>query len=240
MTYPTLSAKAADKIIQAQQSGEPIDIEEIVVWKDTDFSFSDQDARSLKAIVAAIRTKYPAALKTKSRQASDFEAEASPALHAAMAEGGYCADPEFWIWLTVVHFFDLVTWRYGVKFAPANFGIGAASENFLFRLWLRAELVFDPARSDHYELARKGSSLDFWRSHLFRQSYANARPFARALLQYQYPDAADEPRLETLAIRDLAKRLARVKSNLLVACLKEEEALYIIEAEAQSVTVKSA
>lgn len=158
MTYPTISAKTADKAVQALHAGEQLDLDDFVVWKESDVSFSEQDAASLKVILTKIRARYPAKLKVKSRQASDFEAEASPAFHGAITEGSYCADPEFWIWLAVAHFAELITWRYGEKFAPANFGIGAASENFLFRLWLRAELVYDQERKDHYELARKGSS----------------------------------------------------------------------------------
>jgi hypothetical protein len=105
----------------------------------------------------------------------------------------------------------------------------------MYRLWLRAELVLDAQAEDRYHLAYAGQ-IDFYRSHLFRQGYANARNFARALLRYQYPNAdLAEPRLKTLEIRELVKRLRRMRCNLFLEILDEGDCLSVIEAEAAEV-----
>jgi hypothetical protein len=107
----------------------------------------------------------------------------------------------------------------------------------MYRLWLRAELVLDAQAEDRYHLADAGQ-IDFYRSHLFRQGYANARNIARALLRFQYPNAdLAEPRLKTIEIRDLVKRLRRMRSNLFLEILPEDECRVVIEAEAAVVLV---
>src|ERR1035437_180966 len=116
--------------------------------------------------------------------------------------------------------------------ALANYGIGSRTENLLYRLWLRAELVLDESAQDRYHLADAGQ-IDFYRSHLFRQGYANARNFARELLRFQYPGTnPTEPNLKINKIRELVKRLRRLRSNLLLEVLPEEECRAVIEAEA--------
>lgn len=113
-----------------------------------------------------------------------------------------------------------------------NYGIGARSENLLYRLWLRADLVLDEQSGDRYHLAKRGQ-IDFYRSHLFRQGYANARNFARALLRFQYPsDDAAAPRLKVDDIRELVKRLRRLRANLFLEILDEKECRKVIEDEA--------
>ena len=152
------------------------------------------------------------------------------------------ADPDFWIWLAVVHFPEIVEWRYRYQnrktdtFAQfVNYGVGSKSDNLMYRLWLRAEIVLDTQAVDRYHLAATGQ-IDFYRSHLFRQGYANARNFARALLRFQYPNADPaEPKLKTLEIRDLVKRLRRMRSNLFLEILPEDECRTVIESEAEVV-----
>jgi hypothetical protein len=148
--------------------------------------------------------------------------------------GEVVGDPEFWIWLTLVNFGDLVEWRYDAQAQGAdwrNYGVGASGENFLYRLWLRAELGYDESAPDRYHLVRRGD-IDFWRSHLFRQSYANARVFARALVRFQYPGPnSREPRLKIGVIRELVKRLRRVRANLVFEILDEDYSMSLIESE---------
>ncbi|NQW49947.1 MAG: hypothetical protein HQ465_01780 [Rhodospirillales bacterium] len=105
----------------------------------------------------------------------------------------------------------------------------------MYRLWLRAELVLDEDATDRYHLVGSGQ-IDFYRSHLFRQGYANARTFARALLRYQYPKAdPSAPHLKVNQIRELVKRLRRLRANLFLEILGESECLSVIETEAESV-----
>jgi hypothetical protein len=94
--------------------------------------------------------------------------------------------------------------------------------------------VLDEDAKDRYHLVGSGQ-IDFYRSHLFRQGYANARTFARALLRYQYPKADPTPHLKVNQIRELVKRLRRLRANLFLEILGESECLSVIEAEAASV-----
>lgn len=148
------------------------------------------------------------------------------------------ADADFWLWLAVAHFSDIVEWRYGNPVngtGLANYGIGARSENLIYRLWLRADLVYDEEVRDQYNLCRRGQ-IDFYRSHLFRQGYANARNFSRALLRYQYPhDDPTEPKLKVDQIRELVKRLRRLRANLFLEILDEQECRKVIEDEVSRV-----
>ena len=119
----------------------------------------------------------------------------------------------------------------------ANYGIGARSENLIYRLWLRADLVFDDEADDCYHLCRRGQ-IDFYRSHLFRQGYANVRNFSRALLRFQYPHSdTTTPHLKVDQIRELVKRLRRLRANLFLEILDEKECRKVIEDEAGRVPV---
>ena len=233
MTYPTLTSKAAQTYLDAQQENPDTALSDYVVYRESDDSFDDLRAADLLNAVGAIKLKFPSSIAPKSRAASDFEAQVGPIIHSILGSKQYCADSEFWIWLAVAHFKPITRWRYGESLKLANLGIGTSTENFIYRLWLRPEVVLDLAASDPYDLAKRGSSIDFWRSHIFRTSYANWRPFARALVRYQYGAANGDAKLTTLEVRALAKRLTQVKSNQMFACLDEYEALSLIETEAQ-------
>jgi len=91
--------------------------------------------------------------------------------------------------------------------------------------------VLDDQATDRYHLCKRGQ-IDFYRSHLFRQGYANARDFARALLRFQYPHAdTAAPNLKVDQIRELVKRLRRLRANLFLEILDEDECRKVIEAE---------
>ena len=111
-------------------------------------------------------------------------------VHRSVPSHPALADPEFWTWLAISHGLEIIEWRYGKQPDLKNFGVGG----------LRARISFIPSlapgggrlrfsdKADAYELRRFGD-IDFWRSHIFRQGYANVRTFARALLEFQFPAA---------------------------------------------------
>lgn len=174
---------------------------------------------------------------------AEFERRAVPHVHGLLrrltsADRRPLYDPDFWRWLAVVHFRDIIIRRHPPKdgrFNPANFGMKSLSDNFVYRVWLRGEIAYDPERfpQDPYRLARLGDQ-DFWRSHIFRQSYAAPRPFARAFVRFQFEETP-QGRLRTEEIRELAKRLRRLYVNVVFELLAEEEALDLIAREAEKV-----
>jgi hypothetical protein len=161
-----------------------------------------------------------------------FEIAAGPLIHKALPTHPALGDPEFWAWLTLIHGTSLVDWRYEAAPDFANFGGGSPSENLFFRIWLRAEIAYAPESADPYELVGVGD-IDFWRSHIFRQSYADARGFAKALLNFQFPPSEHgrKARLSINQIRGLAKHLKRARTNLLFELMDRERATGFIEAE---------
>ena len=235
MRYPTMTASDASTCLTARRGGVLMDGESLVKTKGAGPDFNSSFVGLLREAFGALRAAWPDGLKND-RERNLFEGKASRVVHGSVPAGSeILCDAEFWIWLSVIHFPELIEWRYsnprdGAK--PANYGIGSRTENLLFRLWLRAELVFDESAEDPYHLAETGQ-IDFYRSHLFRQGYASARNFARALLRFQYPNPdPSAPKLKTREIRDLAKRLSRMRSNLFLEILREEECRAVIEAEA--------
>ncbi|TBF31492.1 hypothetical protein [Rhizobium ruizarguesonis] len=171
--------------------------------------------------------------ETGKNAGSEFETPAAPVVHRLLPEHPALADPEFWIWLAVSFGQDLVQWRYGSIGNHSNFGIGGSGENLFYRLWLRGEIGHTPGSEDKYRLARYGD-IDFWRSHIFRQSYGDARIFARAFLEFQFPVKRNgKPRLKQAEVRVLAKHLKRARSNLLFEVMSPERATRFLETEWQ-------
>ena len=235
MQYPSMSALEASMQLSARRAGlgeSDAGIKSKGTGPELDQSFVEE----LRSALADLRATWPNGFKND-KERNVFEGKAARIVHAAVpSDPEMVSDPEFWIWLAVVCFPELVEWRYGNPEGgtkPANYGVGSRVENLLYRLWLRAELVLDEQHEDRYHLAEAGQ-IDFYRSHLFRQGYANARNFARALLRYQYPSTdGAAPRLKIIQIRDLVKRLCRMRSNLFLEILPAEECREVILAEAK-------
>lgn len=238
MRYPTMTAMEASMQLTAQRADEPSDMESGVKLKgdgpELDQSFVAQLRIDLDDLMAA----WPDGLKND-KERTDFEGQAARLMHQIVpSHPEMLSDPEFWVWLAAVCFSDVVEWRYKSPKGPTklgNYGVGSKGDNLMYRLWLRAELLLDETSKDRYHLSDRGQ-IDFYRSHLFRQGYANARGFARALIKYQYPyEDRAAPKLKLVDIRDLAKRVCQARSNLFLEILPEDECRAVIEAQAAAV-----
>ena len=244
MRYPIITSSDATSYLLAKREGAAPEVETIVQHRGTGDDLDQCFSKPLRDSLDRHCAKLGNGLASKTDPAANtFEAKASRLVHASVpAKSDMLSDPDFWVWLSVVHFPEIVEWRYRYRnrktetFAKLeNYGIGSRSENLMYRLWLRAELVLDAEAKDRYHLTDAGQ-IDFYRSHLFRQGYANVRNFSRALLRYQYPNRnVTEPRLKTIEIRELVKRLRRMRSNLFLEILAEEDCRAVIEAEATEV-----
>ena len=234
MRYPIMTTADASAYLATKRTGNPIDLERLAKTRGTGTDLPQEFIENLRADLASLKGKYPQGLKGP-KDANRFEADAARAIHQRVAvPAEILADADFWLWLAIAHFGDIVEWRYGnpeLGTGLPNYGIGARSENLIYRLWLRADLVLDDQATDRYHLCKRGQ-IDFYRSHLFRQGYANARDFARALLRFQYPHAdTAAPNLKVDQIRELVKRLRRLRANLFLEILDEDECRKVIEAE---------
>lgn len=236
MRYPIMTTIDASAYLASRRAGSPLELDRLVKSRGEGADLDQTFVGELLADLSSLKSKYGADGMKSQKNANQFEADAARAIHERVkVPAEMLADADFWLWLAVVHFGDIVEWRYGNPengTGVANYGIGARSENFMYRLWLRADLVFDEHGGDRYHLCRRGQ-IDFYRSHLFRQGYANARNFARALLRFQYPhDDTTAPHLKVDQIRELVKRLRRLRANLFLEILDEQECRKVIEDEA--------
>jgi hypothetical protein len=94
---------------------------------------------------------------------------------------------------------------------------------------LRGDIGRDQNRSDPYELVFRGDQ-DLWRSHIFRQQFAQVRSIARALLLFQYPDEHPEKaRASTKVIREMVKEIRRRQATIAYELLGDDAARELIE-----------
>ena len=201
------------------------------------------DARDWDEIATALVAEADALLRDYVQAggrdvAMAYEADASVLVHQRLPEHPALGDPGFWTWLAVVRGPELVVRRYainrksGVPKVPGTDNFSSrGGENWFFRLWFRGEIGYSEELEDPYFYARCGD-IDIWRSHLFRQGYADARPFAHALLSFQYPQGpGSTPRLGIDAIRPLVKRLSRARTNIFFEFMDQARSVAFIENE---------
>lgn len=230
MPYPIFPAADARRYMVTKRGNAEANIDLRTSERDLG---ENEDWESIIADLREALDGHKRAITDPTKGGAKFEAAAAKDVHRILPRNHPAlSDPEFWMWLAIVHFIDVIEWRYGNPEAGCkldNYGIGSRMENFLYRLWLRADIAYDTDASDPYRLCAVGD-IDFWRSHLFRQRYTNARPFARAFLRFQFPDAgAGKSKLSIKNIRRLATQLRRALTNIVVEMMDEVNAMRFIE-----------
>jgi hypothetical protein len=239
MRYPTLGPEKAPEVLDAVRRGATKSCRDCQ-WTGRGTSVDLHLFADIAEQLEGAKQTYPERLRRKDRRGGEFEAAACASLHQALPrDADMLGDYDFWTWLAVCQFRDLVEWRHGgedKRAASDNFGIGKRDENLLYRMWARADIGYDPAARDRYALARRGDQ-DFWRSHVLRQGYGRCRVLARALIRFQFPDDSSTPTLRIPEIRELAKRLRRLNANLMFECLDDAGAAHLLEKEAEAAKV---
>lgn len=238
MRYPVLERNKAQQLIDARRAKEHHEEEAFVDTRGEGSDFDDAFIHPLKERLEALRKTFPPQLAAKSPEGGRFEAEACSLVHQAIphAFGSAISDSDFWRYLAVIHFSDLVEWRHGTKENPAhmnNYGIGNTKRNLLFRMWVRAEIAYDEGSSEPYRLARFGDK-DLWESHIIAVRTGNARATVRSLMKYLYPEELNgKCRLKIIEVRQLAKRLTRLRANVLLEIYDEQQALALVQRESE-------
>ncbi|MDW8059330.1 MAG: DUF6339 family protein [Thermomicrobium sp.] len=246
MRYPTLSKEAAerylsapsDQLVEWRGSGERFPVEEFLECADTALELLERRAASKGAPLS-------------DRAGGYFERDIVPLVHPTLAaifahDPRPAYDDDFWRWAAVGPFRTIIERRHAAsgrrkgEVGRANFGFGTLIDNFVYRVWLRGEIGYDPvAYPEHpYTIALLGDQ-DLWRSHVFRQSYGACHRFVRALIRSLYPDLKPLPDgkaiLDTDGIRELAKRLRRLYANILFEMLCDGEAEALIRNEIEKI-----
>lgn len=222
-----MDSSKAQRFIHLRREGQEPALEGFVDTKGSGPDYPIDHVEKLRAELLEIKSKYPAELNEKDKNGGKFEAEACARVHQSLPfDPQVFADSGFWVWLAVTQLSEIVEWRHGGTdrlAALANYGIGNRIENLVFRMWLRADLVCDPSAQDPYWLAKRGDQ-DLWRSHIFRQDYANVRELARALVGFQcLPDGYRLHPSNENGIRMLAKRIKRLRANIVFEFLNTSQ-----------------
>jgi hypothetical protein len=228
--------KARWVVDQRRLGGDP-DLTNLVECRGQGVDYQECAVDDLRSRLLELKNDYSSELKKSDPEGGRFESEACVLVHRLLpVTNSAVADPGFWIWLAVVKLPDIVEWRHGGegRFAElANYGIGNRTENLMFRMWLRAEIVYDPSADDPYYLSRFGDQ-DLWRSHIIRQGYSSVRDVAKCLISFQYGDG--KPRLSSDGIRELAKRLRRLRANMMMEFLTPARIMGVLEDQAKDLS----
>lgn len=191
-----------------------------------------------------------------------FDAQARELVHRHLSQidEDVLSAADFWRYLSSVRFRDAVAKRYpvtrksftgeGLDGNWANFGAlrSDVRETLFFRLFIGAELAYDETNSkDPYHLTRI-HDVDLWQSHIVRVFSGDNPEYARSLLSWfkgrsDWYKACTEVKVEELFsrfddgpetrhLRDLVKRVRRIRSNIVHEFLAEPEVLEIVEHEA--------
>jgi hypothetical protein len=208
-----------------------------------------------------------ALLLLKEQYADDtqtFDAEACVLVHQSLPdEPDLLSNDGFWRWLALGPLQEIVVWRFPPgkgrvgeeadtlpKFNRENFGVGASarqrSECYPYKLWLRAELGRADDGGDPYRYAKRGD-VDFWTSHVLRQTYTTNRALCAALVRFQFPDdRAGRPFLLSgtekvnagrRGIRTLAKRIKRLQATCELTVLEDHELDGLLSELAEGLTL---
>jgi hypothetical protein len=159
-----------------------------------------------------------------------FEGSLAVQLHERLREfpARVLTDDDFWRYLAVRGLYEFIAWRDGQSSgspALASFGANSPRVNYdcvPFRMFVRADIASIVAESGPQDMdAMDISSVagtDLWRSHILRSQSSFSPNYVRLLLEHH-----ERGVLPALIVRDLAKRVKRVRSNVLIEALEAED-----------------
>lgn len=193
------------------------------------------DIGALKKELEALRKKFPQKLGSNSVKGSQFDQEAAEIVHKHLPiDPILAACREFWIWLSVAKFPDIIEWRHGTDDSYAhinNYSLALKTEGLFCRLWFRAALSIVEGE-DPYKLCRVGAR-DFWDSGIVRPRYSACRALTRAFAKFQYPEELKgKPLLHPTnkdGVRKLYKLLKRVQPTVAFELLDEGAATKLLK-----------
>jgi hypothetical protein len=238
MKYPVVSKEDVLRLIPSGRKERALLVKDLVHERGEGAAFDDSPVYELYGALDKLGNSVGSSPSKGGKQAIRWEAEAAVAVHDALRkyETPILMDLDFWTYLALGPLEKFVSWRYALGDGPIpesslpNFGVARRSENLIFRLWSRAQLVYDAKHPDPYHIARRGS-VDFWRSHVLRQNFCNVRTFARCFVEFQYPGSGNDENLSIDQIRELAKRIRRLSANVVFEVLDETQVAKMLARE---------
>ena len=234
MRYPTATQSQCREFGRARSRGVQYDV--VVQWVGRG---KEMNLGRIRDAAAAIRQLMADADQRVTKR-DEVEGQAAAILYRALSRDqvtGHPAvdvavldDPGFWRYLILKWFWDFIEWREWRK--PERFrenthlvyvDASNSTECVLTRMYLRMAAL---GGSGHEGLAScLPHSADFWRSHIMRVRTAGAPRLVRAMIEAQR-----RARLRTDDLRELAKRVNRTWSNVVLdLCTQKEAAQLLVE-----------
>lgn len=141
-------------------------------------------------------------------------------------------DKDFWRYLSISHFYEFAEWReQRSKETPCSLDAFGAKQKGLtrdcvpFRMFQRAYLARLIDNKNDLEYAKVAAG-DIWKSHLLGVLNSLSPSISREILD-RYLDGT----LKTSSVRPLAKRLRKLRANVLFEVLPRDDAEFIVTRE---------
>lgn len=231
MMHWTMTSHDASRLVEDLRAGRPREDTRQVAGVGTDSRESTEDfMKMFRESVHEIRSRSTRVTNGESKlpKATDalkdhIEGELSCVLFEGLRNLDACVltDPGFWRYLAVWEMFDFVQWRDGENCKLVSFGAGSHSPTWDCvpkRMFVRARIAFEAgAEGDWKELAGIPGT-DVWRSHVLRVKTGNSPALSAALLE-----AWDAQLIRTKEVRDVAKRIKRLRSNMVFELMDVEQ-----------------
>jgi len=221
MRYPTVSLTKCREFARGRAGGAQPAI--VPDWIGREPEIDRRPLRDAEAEVEQVMKKWEHL--PLSRRA-DAEGDAAVIVYDALTEigvhpdnhaaGPVLDDPGFWRYLTLCHFWKFVEWRHWEH--PDDFHSDKhmryvdavnSQECVVSRMYLRMAAV--GGLEDRDLASCLTGAGDFWRSHILRVRTASAPPLTRAMVRAQR-----DSRLKAAHLRELAKRVNRTWSNVVL------------------------
>ena len=137
-------------------------------------------------------------------------------------------DPGLWRYLGTWCLFDFIAWRDGEKCKLESFGAGSKTPTWAcapLRMFVRAKICAEGNAEDWESLCRVAGT-DLWRSHILRVKTGNSPLVAKELVR-----AWQQGEVNTASVREVAKGLKRVRSNIVFEFLDDKQSRSIVGSE---------
>lgn len=222
MRYPTLTNTKTAELASQLAGGANPSIEAQTAWLGSGAEVN------LKPIARVAKEITNGAQEWTDRDRDRFEGKACIELFKGLTHVPVevLDDRGFWRFLSLRYFWEFIAWREEVPFSKGTYlkyvDATINTEAVLPRMYLRARAV---GGNVHAELAAAvPQSVDFWRSHVLRVRTGSAPALTRAFAEKQAED-----RLVTGPLREVAKRLNRNWTNVVLYLYDDSEAHRLIE-----------
>ena len=223
MKYPTIKRGTVQELTLRRLQGEELFAEDVATMAGAGEEVELPDLESLSAELKRLLEEHQTGLK--SSDADKFEGQASVFLWRVLSvlPANVLDDPGFWAFLSLTNLWWMVHWRESEAFTkmPATYlkyvNGQQPAECVLSRMYLRGQIA--NLTGDDSLAWKSDQAADFWRSHLVRVGTGSIPALAGAFLRSQSND-----RMPTDELRQLAKRVNRLKTNVIADIYDEPEA----------------